>query len=236
MRARLRIAALLMAVVLAGAIAVFVWWIQEPHEQGNEARTFGNGPRASGFGMEMPTGGARLKSANGEESASAALTPDEGSKIEAEIEAAKVLLREIEAREARLGKVVLSGNTRSQSLHIPPLTVQQLQPVYDALSRVSKGMTPGSAVAREFRRRADEFLKTLQERPGMYVHKSFDMFTGETRYGEIRLSEGATVKETAEGGIEIEGNSVAVVSATLRSERKREDLEYLFSRARMPVR
>jgi hypothetical protein len=179
------------------------------------------------------TSGSKVKGreVDGMQSTGAALTPDELGWIEAQMGAAKVLLREIEAGEARLGKVIFAGTTRSQSLHIPPLTVEQLQPVYDALSRVSKGMTPGSAVAKEFRRQADEFLKTLQERPGIYVHKSLNMLTGETRYGEMRLAEGATIKETADGAIQIEGDSMAVVS-----ERKREDLEYLFSRATMLVR
>jgi hypothetical protein len=228
MQAPSRIKTLIISAALGLAIGSVIWWASAPDPQTAETRApesirssaaVAPEPRSS----ESPSSPAE---SSPPPETPAVLSPDESRWIEARLGEARAVLRGIEASHVIPLKKTETDDLRRESVRIPPLTVEQLQPVYNALSRASNDLASGSHVAREFRRRVDAFLGRLQRRPAKFVRRQVDKHTKVASFTMLELSEKTVVTEEDDGVIKTEGGPMLAKLPSTQSE----DFEHLFDK------
>jgi hypothetical protein len=212
--------------------AALVWWAWSPHRgtsETNPLRSIASEPKGSAKSAAIAEPSDTTPAAGNK--ASATLSHEESKWIEAHIEKARSLVWKIQGEFTRPGRVAETDVLRSEAIHVPALTAEVLEPVYDALSRASKDLPADSAVAKAFRNRADWLLRDWRSVGAKYVRRSVDKLKGETSYVVSCLSLETTVTEAEDGTVSLNG-----FSSTRRVEGRDEHFDYLISRAFMLVK
>ena len=140
------------------------------------------------------------------------LTPHEKERIENKIAQAKDVIQRIELRKATAPAVTEGQAFQSTTVRVPALTVDDLQPLYDALSRAAEEFAAGSPERDAFRRRADGLLTAIRKRPSKVILRSVERAQGGVTYKVITLSEEARVTILENGGVSVDGkNAIKLV-------------------------
>jgi hypothetical protein len=137
----------------------------------------------------------------------ALLSKEEEAAIKYHIDAADATLRVIEARAAHPPIVHETDTVRAETVYVPILTTQQLDPIYTQLTMAVSQLPSGKHVATQFREAANAFLRRLGSRPAKLVIRHHSKADGNTTFKLVGMKETTTFEALENGGIRINGTS-----------------------------
>jgi hypothetical protein len=217
MRGKIVARSLLLGTAIILLLVASLWW--RDHEA--PLRTLEAARRAQPLSAisEPETGNARIVG-SGVESWHRKLTPEEKATIERRVAAAKSILHQIELSKATAAEVTEVNRIRTDMVRVPALTVEDLQPVYDALSQAANEFEERSPAREAFRRSADALITRTRNRPIKVVFRVIDdNLRGIPNYKIANLSERAKATLIETGGLRIEGpNTIRIVRPGEESE------------------
>jgi hypothetical protein len=217
MRGKLFARILILGVATTLLVASVLWWKDSanalrPPEYGERTHSVSSTSR-------LEESEASQIAASSLESRLGEVTPEEKKQIESRLTDAKGLLHQIELSKAGPAVAMEDKRFRSDTVQVPALTVGDLQPVYDALSRAANEFELRSAAREAFRRRADAFLTKLRSRPSKVVMRVIDRQAGNTTYKVVSFSERTKATLMEAGGVRVDGpNTIRIVGPGEESE------------------
>jgi hypothetical protein len=135
----------------------------------------------------------------------ALLSKEEEAAIKHHIDAADTALRVIEARAAHPPIVHETDTVRTETVYVPILTTQQLDPIYTQLTMAVSQLPSGKRVATQFREAASAFVRRLGNRPAKLVIRHQKKSDGNPTFKLVRMKESTTFELLENGGIRING-------------------------------
>jgi hypothetical protein len=186
-------------------------WVPLTHHSDNLSKdgTADGGPKraaASTAKLRVDTASAKAATAPAR---SAQISTEDTAAIERLLDEAKALRAQVELQNGRRLKTSDNDEKRVESVLLSSLTKEQLDPIYNALSKAAHTFPPDSAAEVAFRKRADEFVNDLLREQARYpvkvATKSFNKSDGTVHYTLASFSEDSVVADDADLGVTVTG-------------------------------
>jgi hypothetical protein len=120
---------------------------------------------------------------------------EENAKISRQMDLATRRVQELERRVAQPVKHLENDTFRIAYVFVPALTEEQLDPIFDELSKAAGEYAPASSAGRGFRDLAAAFLRNVQPNQAKLVSRAENVLRGDVTYVVYRLRPNGRVTE-----------------------------------------